>query len=74
MEFPLQLEKSARIVHVGQCLPKSCSSPDVLNILNADPVLTRLGKSELSQLTLLDCRAVPGSFNYLDDPKFYLIG
>lgn len=85
LEFPLQLEKSARIVHVGQCLPKACSSSDVLNVLNADPALIRLrnslslsdspnSKTEQFQLTLIDCRAVPGTFNYLDDPKFYLIG
>lgn len=72
-------------MHVGQCLPDSCSTQDVKIIMINDPASIRLNqvisvKSDtkvqseeiIDELKIFETRVVPGAFDIWKEQKFYI--
>lgn len=68
-------------MHVGQCLPRSCSTEDVQFILNEDSSARKFKETFANatnhenngEIVALSVRRVPGEYNVWKDRLFYLI-
>lgn len=68
-------------MHVGQCLPWSCSAEDVKLILNIDNSARKFNEEFLNatnevnkgEIVALSVRRVPGDYNPFMDRVFYLV-
>lgn len=62
--------KSERLLHVGQCLPDTCSVHDVSQMMSFDPA--SISFKQKNELIIVETRKVPGDFNILHYAKFYI--
>ncbi|CRK99548.1 CLUMA_CG012865, isoform A [Clunio marinus] len=78
--FVTNLQFQSRVLHIGQCLPESCSTTDVSMILENDPASKALKKLEVNDkktnsepsFKILSTRKVPGEYNEWSEPKIYI--
>lgn len=71
-----------RILDVGQCLPKSCSTRDITVIMNRDPASMILqqtitfngNNSKANEMSITKTRIVPGDYSIWQDQRFYVFG
>ncbi|KAL1505652.1 hypothetical protein ABEB36_005168 [Hypothenemus hampei] len=61
-----KLTPMTRLVHLGLCLPKSCSVADVRKLLSEEVTQDK-------SATIVDVRTVPGNYSLLRDFKFQII-
>lgn len=69
------------MMHVGQCLPRSCSTDDVKFILNVDTSARKFKEafanatnpSNKGEIVALNVRRVPGGYDFWKDRLFYLV-
>lgn len=65
------LRDQSRILQVGQCLPKTCLTNDIHQILNADPAGGTLRDSlRYNDFEVLKVRKVPGDLDLMNDWRF----
>lgn len=68
-------------MHVGQCLPRSCSTDDVKFILNLDDAARKFKENFMNatldankgEIVAMSVRRVPGEYDLLKDRTFYLV-
>lgn len=68
-------------MHVGQCLPQSCSTEDVQFILNVDSSARKFKETFANAtnyennggIVALSVRRVPGEYNIWNDRIFYVV-
>ncbi|XP_066150020.1 nose resistant to fluoxetine protein 6-like [Euwallacea fornicatus] len=65
--FDSNFTSAVRQVHLGLCLPESCTVQDVRKLLSEEPANTL-------SMDIAGVKRVPGSYNLLRDPKFEIIG
>ncbi|XP_077295360.1 nose resistant to fluoxetine protein 6-like [Arctopsyche grandis] len=60
---------------IGECLPKSCSTQDVLSILKSSSKMSNpRGLSDAVNLDVLHVKKIPGSYDMWKDVKFFIVG
>lgn len=67
----------SRILFIGECLPATCKSNSVKNVVQAaiDSAQSRAQSSGVpATLALLTVRPVPGPYNLFTDPKVLIVG
>lgn len=64
------LQNDTKLLQLGQCLPKSCSTQDVGKILDNDPNVKLFRSSFGGKFHILKIRNVPGNYQLLMDHKF----
>uniref|UniRef100_A0A8D8BCP9 Nose resistant to fluoxetine protein 6 n=1 Tax=Culex pipiens TaxID=7175 RepID=A0A8D8BCP9_CULPI len=81
----LQLTPETKLLHLGQCLPKSCSKEEVQCMLKEDPNSILLkhkdvcelknssSKTSCNLLDVINIRNVPGAYSLYEDTKFYIL-
>ncbi|XP_066247299.1 nose resistant to fluoxetine protein 6-like [Euwallacea similis] len=67
ISFNSNFTSDVRQIHLGLCLPESCTVQDVRKLLSEEPT------NSLS-MDIAGVKRVPGSYNLLRDPKFQIIG
>ncbi|XP_052900175.1 O-acyltransferase like protein [Anopheles moucheti] len=92
-KISVQLERllstQSSSILLGQCLPKTCTTEDITELLRSDPMLNLLNNSTSNvvvastplpngspanaALTILHVRPVPGSYNLWSDPKVFAL-
>lgn len=71
-----------RILDVGQCLPKTCSTRDITVIMNRDPaslilqqtIMLNGNSTKANEISITQTRMVPGNYSIWHDQKFYVFG
>ncbi|XP_063243090.1 nose resistant to fluoxetine protein 6-like [Bacillus rossius redtenbacheri] len=61
------LTPQSRVVLLGVCLPRTCSSQDISSLLQSS------GQDSSRSLRVLQVRAVPGTYSLLADYKFHIL-
>lgn len=67
--FPSQLHT----LQLGQCLPETCTLPDVKQILTLDPAAVTLNAKTPNKIVVLSVRRIPGEYSILDDTFFHFL-
>lgn len=68
-------------MHVGQCLPRICSTNDIKIILNMDASARKFNENFINatmdankgEINVLSVRRVPGEYTVWKDRLFYLV-
>ena len=64
------IKNETRLLQLGQCLPKSCSTQDVGKLLEEDSNAKMLTKSFDAKFEIVKVRNVPGRYQLFKDHKF----
>lgn len=59
-------------IQLGQCLPASCTTDDIANIITLDPTASKLIAGS-ANLSIDGVRTVPGEYKIFDDQRFHLL-
>ncbi|XP_063709140.1 uncharacterized protein LOC134837684 [Culicoides brevitarsis] len=64
----------AKLLQLGQCLPKSCEIEDIYTILRLDPAAQVLSNTAYKTgLNIFNVRRVPGDYQIQKDPKYFML-